>query len=234
MSRRILPAASDNARSRHRDLRDHRHAADGDARRHHRHRRAAAAAGRSRPLRRGQELGHHRLRADLRRPAADRRSRRRRHRAQAGVPVRRRRVHDRLAGVRPGHRRHHADRRPRGAGHRRSRRGADRAGADRDDLRRRPCPQPRLRGIGRHAGLRFGAGPGARRRADGRLVAAGVPDQHPDRHPDHLDRRHPARRDTPRAAETRRRRGAAGDAGLHVGGAGVHPGSGRAAGSTRG
>ena len=59
--------------ARHRDRRDHRHAADVDARRHHRHRRAAAHAGRSRSLRRGQELGHHRLRAGLRRAAAARR-----------------------------------------------------------------------------------------------------------------------------------------------------------------
>ncbi len=43
----------------------------------------------------------------------------------------------------------------------------------------------------------FGAGPGARRRADGRLVAAGVPDQHSDRHRHHLGRRHPAGRDAP-------------------------------------
>ena len=34
-------------------------------------------------------------------------------------------------------------------------------------------------------------GPRAGRRADGRVVAAGVPDQHPDRHRHHLGRRHP-------------------------------------------
>ena len=116
----------------------------------------------------GQELGHHRLRADVRRPAAARRPRRRRDRPQARVSVRRRGVHDRLAGVRSGHRRDHADRRPSGAGHRRRGRRADRLGADRDDLCRRARAQSRDGGLGRHAGHRLGDGSGARRRADRR------------------------------------------------------------------
>ena len=53
-----------------RDHRDHRHAADVHAGRHHRDRRPAPHAGRPAALRRRQELGDHRLRAHLRRSAA--------------------------------------------------------------------------------------------------------------------------------------------------------------------
>ena len=92
-----------------------------------------------------------------------------------------------------GDRRGHADRGPRRAGHRRRGRGADRAGADRDDVRRRARPQPRDGGVGGHAGHRLGARPGSRRRADRDLVAAGVSDQRADRHRHHRDRGDPAR-----------------------------------------
>ena len=87
-----------------------------------------------------------------------------------------------------------ADRRPRGAGHRRRRGRTDRAGADRHHLRRRACPQPGHGGVGGHAGRGLGAGPGARRCVDRRLLAAGIPDQPAHRHPHHRRSRSPARR----------------------------------------
>ena len=160
--------------ARHRDHRDHRHAADVDARRHHRHRRVAADAGRSESHRRVQELGHHRLRAGIRRAPAARRPRRRCDRPQTRFSVRRRGVHHRVAGVRPGDRRCHADRGPGGARHRCRGGRADRPGAHRDDLRRRTRPQPGDGDLGSHAGHRLGARPCPRRRAHGDLVAAGV------------------------------------------------------------
>ena len=51
-------------------------------------------------------------------------------------------------------------------------------------------PQPRTRGVGCDAGHRIGARPGARRRVDRCLLAAGVSDQRADRHRDHRHRRH--------------------------------------------
>ena len=138
------------------------------------------------------------------------------------------------AGLRAGHRRAAAHRRPRGAGHRCRRRRPDRAGADRHHLRRRARPQPGDGDLGGHAGHRVGARPGARRRADRDLVAAGVPDQPADRHPHHRDRAHPARGDPPRTAETRRHRRAAGHPGLHRRRCWCSPRARRAAGPIRG
>ena len=232
--RRTSPSRLSDSVAGHRDRRDHRHAVDVDAGRHDRHRRAAADAGRARPVRRLQELGDHRLRADVRRPAAARRAGRRRHRAQARVHLRRRGVHARVAGLRAGHRTVDAHRGARAAGRRRRGGRTDRAGADRHDFRRRARPQSGDGGVGGHAGPRFGAGPGARRCADRHLLAAGVPDQRADRHRHHLDRGDPARRDPPRTAQTRHHRRAAGHPGLYRRRCWCSRRARRAAGSTRG
>ena len=177
-----------------------------DARRDHRHRRAAAHAGRSRPVRRGQELGHHRLRAGVRWAAAARRARWRRHRAQARVPLRRRRLHPRVPRVWAGRRRIHSDCRTGTSGRRRRGRRPDRVRPHRHHVRHRKRPQSGHGGVGRHASDRIGARAGARWLADRDLVAPGVPHQRPRRHRDRRDRRSAHRRDPSRTAQARHHR----------------------------
>ncbi len=195
--------------------RHRRYAAAGHDGQHRRDRGAAQDPGRAEPLRCRPQLGHHRLRADLRWSDAARRPPRRHDRAQAHLHRRRRAVHHRLDPVRYRLGRDDSGDRPAAAGRRRGDRLADRPGADRHHVPQGPGPQCRDRDLRRDDRRRLGDGPGRRRRADRGVLAAGVPGERADRPADDLPGPHHAAGDPARADEARRRRRDAGDGGLH-------------------